>query len=164
MPIHSSLTNNDILRQLRYTFNLGDSQMISTFEAADSKVTRAQVSNWLKKEDDEMFEHLLDIQLATFLNGFINVKRGKKEGPQAMPEDVLDNNNILRKLKIALALKDTDMLDIFELVNLRVSKHEISAFFRNPKQTQYRECKDQFIRNFLHGLQLKYRDNVVSSK
>jgi uncharacterized protein YehS (DUF1456 family) len=44
-------------------------------------------------------------------------------------------------------------------VDMRISKHELSAFFRNPNQSQYRPCQDQILRNFLHGLQLKYRDN-----
>jgi uncharacterized protein YehS (DUF1456 family) len=43
------------------------------------------------------------------------------------------------------------------LRGFRLSKHELSAFFRNPTQPQYRECKDQVLRNFLMGLQMKYR-------
>ena len=64
---------------------------------------------------------------------------------------------IFRKLKIALNLKDEDILEILKLVDLRIGKHELSAFFRNPSQSQYRPCQDQFLRNFLHGMQLKYR-------
>ena len=97
--------------------------------------------------------------LATFLNGLIIDKRGKKDGPQPKPEKTLNNNIILRKLKIALHLTDTDMLDIFHLVDFEISRHEINAFFRKPGQSQYRLCKDQFLRNFLYGLQEKYRNN-----
>jgi uncharacterized protein YehS (DUF1456 family) len=46
-----------------------------------------------------------------------------------------------------------------KLADVRISKHELSAFFRNPNQQQYRECKDQILRNFLHGMQLRYHDN-----
>jgi uncharacterized protein YehS (DUF1456 family) len=99
------------------------------------------------------------MDLSIFLNGLIIEKRGKKEGPQPLPETKLNNNIIFRKLKIALNLKDVDVLDILSLVDLRISKHELSAFFRKPNQSQYRLCKDQILRNFLHGLQKKYRVN-----
>ncbi|MCD4774390.1 MAG: DUF1456 family protein [Bacteroidales bacterium] len=153
------MNHNDILRRIRYTFDFSDSKMIEIFGLAGHQVNRAQISNWLKKDDDPDYEGLYDLQLAIFLNGFIIDKRGKKEGPLPIPEKRLNNNIIFRKLKIALNLKDHDILEILALVDLRVSKHELSAFFRKPNQSQYRQCKDQILRNFLHGLQKKYRVN-----
>lgn len=153
------MTNNDILRRLRFTFDFNDSKMIDLFGLADYEVTRAQISNWLKKDDDPAYQKLYDQQLAIFLNGFIYDKRGKKEGAQPLPEKRLNNNIIFRKLKIALNLKDDDILGILGLVDMRFSKHELSAFFRNPDQNQYRLCEDQILRNFLYGLQVKYHDN-----
>ena len=91
------------------------------------------------------------------MNGLINENRGKKEGEQPKPEKKLNNNLILRKLKIALNLKDEDIVAMLELSGMTISKHEISAFFRNPNQSQYRECKDQILRNLIQGLQIKYR-------
>nr|WP_299205608.1 DUF1456 family protein [uncultured Brumimicrobium sp.] len=154
------MTNNDIIRQLRYTFDYNDDKMMELFASGALEASRAQVCDWLKKEDDDSHVKIEDKELAAFLNGFINEKRGKKEGAQMRPEDRLNNNIILRKLKIALNLQDNDMLDIFDLANMRVSKHELSSFFRNPSQRQYRKCNDQFLRNFLYGLQIKYRDNA----
>lgn len=154
------MTNNDILRRLRYTFDFNDSKMIVLFGLANLEVTRGQVSDWLKKEDDPAYQNCTDTQLAIFLNGLINDKRGKKEGPQSEPEKRLTNNIIFRKLKIALDLKADDVLEIMELANLRISKHELSAFFRKPDHKHYRACKDQILRNFLKGVQLKYRDNI----
>jgi uncharacterized protein YehS (DUF1456 family) len=151
------MDNNDILRRIRYTFDFNDSKMMELFALADHEVSREQISNWLKKDDDPQFQPIYDKDLAIFLNGLINLKRGKREGTQPKPEKSMDNNIIFRKLKIALNLKDEDILDIFDLAQLRVSKHEISAIFRKPGQNQYRQCKDQFLRNFLQGLQLKYR-------
>lgn len=151
------MRNNVILRQLRYIFDLNDAEMIEVFAQADVDVTRSDVSDWLKTEDHNDYAVISDYQFATFLNGFINLKRGKKEGPQHVPEGRLNNNIIFRKLKIALAYKDTDIIAAFAKANMRISKPEISALFRNPKQKQYRECEDQFLRNFLHGLQLTFR-------
>lgn len=154
------MRNNDILRRIRYTFDFTDSKMIALFGLADYQITRAQLSDWLKKEDDPAFKNCGDMQLAAFLNGLINDKRGKKEGMQARPEKRLNNNIIFRKMKIAFNLKDEDILNILALAELPMSKHELSAFFRKPDHKNYRSCKDQVLRNFLQGLQRKYRPDV----
>ncbi|WP_017259364.1 YehS family protein [Pedobacter arcticus] len=151
------MTNNDILRRLRYTFELNDDKMIQIFASADKEVTRAEISEWLKKDDQPDYKPIYDIDLAVFLNGFINIKRGKKEGEQPKPEKKLNNNIVFRKLRIALGFTDEDIVEALDLVNFRISKHELSAFFRNPTQNQYRPCKDQILRNFIHGIQIKFR-------
>ena len=151
------MKNNDILRRLRYAFDFTDSKMMSLFALGGEEVTREQISDWLKKEEDPAFKSLHDIKLAVFLNGFIHDRRGKKEGEQPKPEKQLTNNMILRKLKIALDLKEEDIIALLELAGMTMSKHEISAFFRSPDQNQYRLCKDQVLRNFIQGVQMKYR-------
>lgn len=151
------MNNNDILRSLRYTFDFSDNAMIDLFGLGGETVTRADVSNWMKREDDPDYKGLHDIDLAVFLNGLIIQKRGKKEGDQPVAEKTLNNNMVFRKLKIALNMKDEDILEILSQVDRHISKHELSAFFRNPTQPQYRPCKDQVLRNFLQGIQLKYR-------
>ena len=151
------LTNNDVLRRVRYAFDYDDSTMITIFGKADCVVTRKEVSAWLKSEKDPDQELCSDRQLATFLNGLIIKLRGKKEGPQPQPEKFLTNNIILRKLKIALNLQADDMLELLKLSGLVISKHELSAFFRRPGNTHFQPCKDQALRNFLNGLRLKYR-------
>jgi len=154
------MTNNDVLRRLRYTFDFNDNKMIAIFGLADLEVTRAQVSDWLKKEGDPDYKDCTDQQLATFLNGFIVEKRGKRDGPQPQPEKRLGNNLIFMKLKIALNLKSEDVLEIIQLADFTMSKHELSSFFRKPTNKHYRECKDQILRHFIKGLQLKYRDKI----
>ena len=150
------MRNNDILRRLRYTFDLKDSQMMTLFALAGQSITWEQVNAWLKKDDDPACQECSDTQLATFLNGLIIDKRGKKDGPQPEPETVLTNNVILMKLRIALNLKAEDILEIMGLADMPISKHELSAFSRRPDHKHYRECKDQMLRNFLKGMQIKY--------
>jgi uncharacterized protein YehS (DUF1456 family) len=154
------MTNNDILRRIRYAMDFNDSKMIAIFGLADHQVTRGQISDWLKKDDDPSYQECSDTQLSIFLNGLITDKRGKKEGSQPRIENRLTNNNIFMKLKIALNLKAEDILDILNLANLSISKHELSAFFRRPDHKHYRECKDQILRKFLKGVQLKYRPTI----
>jgi len=150
------LTNNDILRRIRYTFNFNDKKMVAIFALADQQVTRELVCNWLKKEDDSDYVNCTDVQLATFLNGFINEKRGKRDGEQPAAEKKLTNNIILTKLKIAFALKAEEVIELLKTADLRISKPELSALFRKPDHKHYRQCKDQILRNFLQGMQEKY--------
>ena len=154
------MDNNDLLRRIRYTFDLSDSKMMAIFALAEHPVTREQISDWLKKEEDPALKQLSDPLLATFLNGLIIDRRGRKEGPLPVPEKRLGNNAVFVKLKIALNLQADDILKILSLSSVHISSHELSAFFRKPEHKHYRECKDQILRNFIHGLQLKYRDNT----
>jgi uncharacterized protein YehS (DUF1456 family) len=128
------MTNNDILRRIRYTFDFDDTKMIALFALADHQVSRQEISDWLKKDDDLSYQECSDINMAIFLNGLINDKRGKKPGAQVEPEELVTNN-----------------------VDFRLSKHELSAFFRKPAHKNYRLCKNQILRNFLSGMQLKYK-------
>jgi uncharacterized protein YehS (DUF1456 family) len=154
----NSMTNNDILRRIRYIFDLSDTKMIAIFAAADHQITRAEVSDLLKRSDDSVHQECSDSLLATFLNGLINDRRGKKDGPQPEPEKELTNNIIFRKMKIALTLDADETLEILALADMRLSKHEMSAFFRRPDHKHFRECKDQVLRNFFKGLQIKHRE------
>ena len=157
------MTNNDILRRLRFIFDFGDSQMMALFASAGFSASREQVSNWLKADDKPDFKELRDVELAYFLNGLINKKRGKREGEQPEAEKKLNNNIILRKLKIALDFKDDQILDLMKLAEFPLGKHELSAFFRKPGHNNYRECQTQVLRNFLRGLQLSLRGDISDS-
>lgn len=151
------MDNNDALRRIRYIFDFEDLKMMDLFLKGGLEVSRAKLSDWLKKEDHPNFRKLYDKNMNSFLNGLIIEKRGKKEGVEMKIEPRINNNLVLKKLKIALSLKSEDMLTILHSIDESISPHELSAFFRNPKQSQYRECQDQFLRVFLKGLQLKYR-------
>jgi len=151
------LNNNDVLRRLRYTFALKELAIVEIFAEAEGVATQDQITAWLKKDDEADYVEMLDVELATFLNGFINQKRGKREGPQPEAETRLTNNAIFMKLRIALNLQADDILDIMELAEFSLSRHELSSFFRKKGTRQYCECKDQILRNFLMGLQKKFR-------
>ena len=153
------MTNNEILKRLRYTFDYDDLKMMAVFELADQKVTRTQISNWLKNDDADGFVECSDTELAIFLNGFIIEKRGPKEGAEKPPEPEtkLNNNIIFNKLKIALNYKAEDVIAIMNLADFNMSKHELSAFFRRPDHKHYQPCKNQILRNFMNGVQQKYR-------
>lgn len=70
---------------------------------------------------------------------------------------MLTNNDILKKLRVALSFKDTDIIECLELVDFKITKSELSAIFRNIDHPNYKECGDQLLRNFLNGLIIKNR-------
>lgn len=150
------MNNNDILRRLRFTFNFEDSKVVEVFALGNMTITEDQVKPWLLKDEATQVK-LKDVELASFLNGLIVLKRGKKEGVEMVAERQLNNNQVFRKLRIALAYRDDDIIKAYDEVGMIISKGELSAIFRNPKQSQYRACQDQFLRNFLLGLQYKLR-------
>ena len=69
----------------------------------------------------------------------------------------MTNNDVLKKLRVALKLKDSDIVDILKLVDFRISKSELGAFFRREDHPKYVECGDQILRNFLNGLVIHMR-------
>ncbi|WP_372762545.1 DUF1456 family protein [Pseudoalteromonas sp.] len=151
------MTNNDILRRLRYTFNLTDSAMVAVFASAAHTVTTEQVVAWLTKEGEAGFSAISDTEFAIFLNGFINTQRGKREGEQPEPETTLNNNIIFMKLCIALNMKAEDVIATLALVDFALSKHELSAFSRKVDNKHYRVCNNQVLRLFLTALQQQHR-------
>jgi len=153
------MTNNDILRRIRYSFELDDSKVMEIFALGDLEVTRTQISDWMKRDEDEAFKPCNDSEFAAFLNGFIIDKRGRKDGPARATEKRLSNNQIFSKLKIALDLKAENVLEITSLGGLTLSKNELSAFFRKPGNRHYRQCKDQCLRSFLKGMQERFRNS-----
>lgn len=154
------MTNNDILRQLRFALNINDSTMIEIFRLSDHEIEQSSITGLLKKEDEEGFALCGDDVLRYFLDGLILHKRGRKEmrlGETRKSDSRLINNAILKKIRIALELKEDDMLGILKLANVDISKHELTALFRKEGHKNYKECGDQFLRKFLKGLSIRYR-------
>lgn len=154
------MLNNDILRRVRYALALNDNAMIEVFALSALTVDREQLLAWLKKNNEEGFVALNDQKMLLFLDGLITYKRGQLEVSSPAPVTPplpLNNNGILKKLRIALAFKEDDMLHAFELANFKLSRGELSAFFRQKGHKHHRECGDQVLRHFLQGITLQFR-------
>ncbi|MGM8362997.1 DUF1456 family protein [Flavobacterium sp. ARAG 55.4] len=76
----------------------------------------------------------------------------------------MTNNDIFKKLRVALMLRDDQIVEILELVDFRISKSELGAFFRDEKHPNYMECGDQVLRNFLNGLVIHLRGTKENPK
>ncbi|MGV3459697.1 MAG: DUF1456 family protein [Flavobacterium sp.] len=76
----------------------------------------------------------------------------------------MNNNDIFKKLRVALQLRDDQIVEILELVDFRISKAELGAFFRNADHPNYMDCGDQVLRNFLNGLVIHLRGTKEEPK
>ncbi len=147
------MTNNDILRSIRYILNLNESNLIEIIGLSNFKVSHDDMSCFLKREEDPNYKNCGDKVLAHFLNGLIIYKRGKVENSSPQPIELnLTNNIILKKIRVAFALKDSDIIEKIEKSGLKISKTELTAFFRKPDHRNYRDCGNQFLRNLLKGM------------
>lgn len=152
------MLNNDVLRSLRYTLNISDAQMAEIIQLSGKKISVAELSPLLKKDEEEGFTVCDDELMAHFLDGLVYFKRGKDDSRPGQPFELpITNNIVLKKLRVAFELKEDDMHAVMNSVDCPVSKPEMSALFRKVGHSNYRACGDQFLRNFLKGLTLRVR-------
>lgn len=148
------MLNSDILRRIRYAFNFDDKLMLDIFKLGGIAMNVEKLKNHLRKEEDEGYVSLDPTSLIAFLDGLILRKRGPREDAAPAParRESFSNNLVLRKIKIALELKDDDMLEVLKRSGMEISKAELSALFRKKDHKNYKVCGDQLLRNFLAGL------------
>lgn len=152
------MINNDYLRGLRYILDISDGKCCELIQLSGEKVSIDQMKAYLKNEDEAGFIKCPDEIMAHFLDGLIFFKRGKDDSRPRLPfEFPITNNIVLKKVKVAFALNEDDMHEVLSLAGFKVGRSELSAFLRKKGHENYRECGDQFLRNFFKGLSLKFR-------
>ncbi len=154
------MANNDILRSIRDALELDDATMIKIFREAGREVGQSALDAFLKTEDEDDYIPCSNPIMGFFLDGLIIHKRGRQEGgtaPAAAPLAELSRNAILKKLRIALDLKEDDLVGIFKLAGVTISKHELTALFRKQGHKHYTECSDQLLRGFIKGVALRQK-------
>ena len=158
------MTNNDVLRRLRFAFDFSNKEAVSLFSLDPSSTVIMNQTNFLSrlaKDDDDDFQACTDAELCAFLDGLIVSKRGLRDGVKAAPpkpDDFrLSKNDILKKLRIAMTFQEQQMLETLEQGGTTLSKSELGALFRNPKHKHYRACGNQVLRNFIKGITTQLR-------
>ncbi|GHA05130.1 DUF1456 domain-containing protein [Arenicella chitinivorans] len=158
------MNNNDILRRIRFAFDFSDPQAVKLFSldpASSVAMTKDDFVRRLAKDEDPDFVACTDIELCAFLDGLIVHKRGLRDNaPPATAKPTnfhLTKNDILKKLRIALAYREEDMLETLAEGGTDMSKSELGALFRNPSHKHYRACGNQVLRNFIKGLTTRQR-------
>jgi len=155
------MANNDVLRSIRDALNLDEATMIQIFKEAGREVGGSAIAAFLKTADEDDYIPCSNPIMGFFLDGLIIHYRGKKEGgtaPAAPPLTELSNNAILKKLRIALDLKEDDLTGIFKLAGIDLARHELTALFRKPGNSHYKECTDHLLSVFIRGVGLRPKD------
>jgi uncharacterized protein YehS (DUF1456 family) len=132
--------------------------MIQIFKAAGREVGESAITAFLKTEDEDGHIPCNNPIMGFFLDGLIIHKRGKQEdkpAPTAAPQAELSYNAILKKLRIALDLKEDDLIDIFKNAGVIMTKHELTALFRKPGHKHYKACTNQLLFDFIKGVSLR---------
>lgn len=154
------MINNDVLRSIRYMLDLSDGKVVEIARLADAEfaLEKEDVHAMLLREDEPGYVECSNRVLAHFLDGLVIHRRGRNDALPPRPvEKRVNNNVVLKKLRVAFELKDVDMHRIFDDAGFPVSKPELSALFRAPEHANFRLCGDQMLRNFLKGLTLRLR-------
>jgi len=149
--------NNDVLRSLRYTLNINDAQVIDVIKLGEGYVTLPEIETYLKKEDEPGFVLCPQNVLSRFLNGLIYLKRGRDPSRPSLTTELPTNNVVLKKLRVAFELKDTDLMQMLKDGEFEVSKSELSALFRKEGHENYKVCGDQYLRQILKALAARER-------
>ncbi len=154
------MTNNDILRRIRYALNINDASIVQICQLGGLELNKSSVPSLLKKEEEEGFSACSDQVISSFLDGLIIKNRGHKENKADIERAAwtITNNIVLKKLRIALELKEDALIEILELAHASITKAKLSALFRKEGHKNYKECGNQFLRSFLKGLAIWCRD------
>lgn len=154
------MANNELLRSIRDALELDPATMLQIFREAGREVQQSAIDAFLKTADEDDYISCSNPIMGFFLDGLIIHNRGKRPGSPAAPEKPLTelgNNTILKKLRIALDLKEDDLIGIFRLAGIVMTKHELTALYRKPGHKHYKECTDQLLRAFIKGVGLRTR-------
>lgn len=171
------MDNNDLLIRLRYALDIKNNDVVEIFKLGGVELSKEEVLKVLTKtpesddeDDDSIWAEPVnddyikadDRLFESFLNGLIIFKRGRQEPKPGQPEipaltNERSNNLLLKKVKIALQLTSEDVLEIWDLAGITVTRGELGALLRKVGHKNYKECGDRYARNFLKGLAIKYR-------
>ncbi len=150
------MINNLVLRRLRYALDLTEAGMKAIFGHAGHEADEPTIRRLLLADGHPEALECSDGVLTSFLDGLVIERRGPRDGqpPGKTPpgDERLTNNLILKKLRVALELREETLHEIMEAASFPISRSQLSALLRKPGSRQYVACGDQLLRNFLMGL------------
>jgi uncharacterized protein YehS (DUF1456 family) len=153
------MTTNDTLHRIRTALRLDEATMIAIYAGEGRTITAEHLRAITARIGSAGAQTCTYEELGVFLDGLIRHKRGAPTNPPADDADTeLTHNLILKKLRVALSLKDPEVLIIFGLAEREISISQIKDLFRNPAHPRFRLCPDALLNDFLIGLDEFYYD------
>jgi len=150
---------NDILFKLQKAISLSEEEMIQAYALADYDMTKERLESILKRRQDKGYAEATYEELGVFLDGLVLLKRGPSDKVARDDETVaLSNNLILKKVRVAMELKEPELVILFALAEVELSKRQIGALFRKEGTKNFKACSDELLIAFLEGLDEFYYD------
>lgn len=152
------MKTNDILYKIQKALNLSGEEMLEAYRLAEYNMDAAHLDSLLKRRQDEGSKLCSYEELGVFLDGFVLLKRGpapkKPDNGKQSDDDVVEltNNLILKKLRIAMELKEAETEIIFSLAEVELSKQQLASLFRKEGHKNFKVCSDELLMSFLNGL------------
>jgi len=150
---------NDILFKIKTALSLSEKEIIEAYRLVNFIITEERVSNVLKRHQDKGYEEATYEELGLFLDGLVILKRGENSKKVESDELVeLSNNLILKKLRVAMNLKESELVIIFALAEVTLTKRQIGSLFRKEGGKNFKTCSDELLIAFIDGLDEFYYD------
>ena len=144
---------NEILYRIQKALNLTKEEMLEAYKLESYNMKPAHLESLLKRRQDDDFKVATYEELGVFLDGLVSLKRGPSPKKPHDDEAVeLTNNLILKKLRIAMELKEPEIDIIFGLAEVELSKQQLASLFRKDGHKNFKACSDALLLAFLDGL------------
>jgi len=153
------ISTNEILFRIQKALNLSIKDMLEAYRLENYKMLEPHLKDILKRRQDKGFMLCSYEELGVFLDGLIVLKRGLTSKKKDNDETVeLTNNLIVKKLRIALELKEFEIEIIFGLVDIKLTKQQLSSLFRKEGHKNFKPCSSELLMAFIEGLDEFYYD------
>lgn len=151
---------NDILFKIKTALSLDDDSIIKAYTLAEYEMSQERLTSILKRHQDKGYEEATYEELGLFLDGLVLLKRGANNKEKKEDDEVvaLTNNLILKKLRVALELKEPELIILFALAEVNITKRQIGSLFRKEGSKNFKSCSDELLLSFLEGLDEFYYD------
>lgn len=143
-----------ILRNIATAFVLDVAQLQAVFALSGQDVSENDLEVLLSAQEETPVGEGDAVHLVLFLEGLIALYRGKKDGESFhLPDESVaaSNNDVLKKLRIALNFHEKDVREALALSSVQLSKSDFSALFRKAGHPHFRPCSDALLMSFING-------------
>ena len=138
---------------------MSNSELIEAYSLVDYSMKNERLENILKRRQDQGYEEANYEELGIFLDGLVLLKRGASDRVSTIEEAVaLSNNLIMKKLRVALELKEAELVIVFALAEITLTKRQIGALFRKEGTKNFKYASDELLMAFIEGLDEFYYD------
>ena len=147
------ISTNEILYRIQKALNLTIEEILKIYQLESYEMSETHLNTLLKRRLDKGFMLCSYEELGVFLDGLVTFKRGPS--PKKSTDDVvveLTNNLILKKLRIALELKEAETEIIFGLADVELTKQQLASLFRKENHKNFKPCSDELLMAFIEGL------------